>query len=196
MDAQQQDGAYGRERWEQQYRQGAWDYLNSEEEIPRYGVLCSYIKYFGRPISLLDVGCGEGLILNFCNREWLVNYTGLDISQTALDRIKTLFPTDRLICSPLEEFSIDQKFDVILFNEVLYYTTDPETHIKRFRNYLSPGGIFLISMSEISGWRSRTARSARSVWRFIAKSKWKKIDEVLINDMSHRKSWRIALIQP
>ena len=90
------------------------------------------MKHLGPPISLLDVGCGEGLILRFCDREWLVNYTGLDISQTALDRIKTLLPTDRLICSPLEEFSTDQRFDVILFNEVLYYMSDPKSHLKKF----------------------------------------------------------------
>lgn len=195
MVEQLQEELYDRARWEQQYSQGDWDYLKSEQ-IPRYGVLCSYMKHLGQPISLLDVGCGEGLILRFCDRDWLVNYTGLDISQTALDRIKTLLPTDRLICSPLEEFSTDQRFDVILFNEVLYYMSDPKSHLKKFRNYLKPGGKILISMLEMPGWRSRTARNARSIWQFIEKCKWRKIDDVLIKDVQHRKSWRVALIQP
>lgn len=195
MVEQRREEVYDRATWEQQYSNGDWDYLKSEQ-ISRYGVLCSYMKHIGRPISLLDVGCGEGLILRFCDRDWLLNYTGLDISQTALDRIKTRLPTDRLICSPLEEFSTDQKFDVILFNEVLYYTNDPERHLVKFHNYLKPGGFFLISMFHLSSWRSRTSRSARSAWRFIEKCKWKKVDEVLIKDVLHGKSWRIALIQP
>lgn len=183
-----------RERWEQQYTRGDWDHLSSE--VPRYGVLCSYMKHLGHPISLLDIGCGEGLILRFCDREWLVKYTGLDISQTALDRIKTLLPADRLICSTLEEFSTDQKFDVILFNEVLYYTTDPESHLKKFRNFLNPNGLFLISTWKKSGWFSRNNPSVRAVWRLIEKCQLKKIDEVVINTIPRRSSWKIALLQP
>jgi 2-polyprenyl-3-methyl-5-hydroxy-6-metoxy-1,4-benzoquinol methylase len=187
---------YSREKWEQQFKQGGWDFLKSERQIPRYRVLCSYMKHLGRPISLLDVGCGEGLILRYCDREWLVNYTGVDISQAGLDRIKTLLPTDRLICSALEEFSTEQRFDVILFNEVLYYTADPESHLKKFRNYLNSGGFILISTFKKSGWFSRNNRSIRSVWRLVRKCKWKKIDEVVINNVPDRTSWRIALIQP
>lgn len=185
-----------REWWEQQFRQGSWDFLKSLQEIPRYCVLCSYMKHLGRSISLLDVGCGEGLLLKFCEREWLVSYSGLDISQTALDKIKTLLPGDRLICSALEEFSTDEKFDVILFNEVLYYIHDPETHLNKFCNYLNPGGIFIISTYKKSGWFFHNNRRIRSAWHFISKCRWKKIDEVLIKNIPYRKSWKIALIQP
>jgi 2-polyprenyl-3-methyl-5-hydroxy-6-metoxy-1,4-benzoquinol methylase len=160
---------------------------------------------------MLDVGCGEGLILNFCGREWLVHYSGLDISQSGLDKIKHLLPTDRLICSALEEFSTEQRFDVILFNEVLYYTADPQSHLEKFRNYLNPGGVFLISTSKNSGWFPRNNLSIKSVWRHwfprnnriiksiwrsVSNCKWKKIDEVLIKNIPDRTIWRIALIRP
>ena len=202
---------HDRERWEEQFRQGGWDFLKSERQLPRYGVLCAYMKGLGRPISLLDVGCGEGLILKFCSRDWLLHYWGLDISQSGLDRIKTVLPTDRLICSPLEQFSTEQRFDVILFNEVLYYTAEPETYLDRFRNYLNPGGVFLISTSMGSawfprnnsgirsiwrGWFSRNSRSIRSVWRLVKHCKWEKIDEVLIKSIPDNTTWRIALIRP
>lgn len=185
-----------REKWDHQYRQGTWDYLNSTDEIPRYSVLGSYMKFLGRPISLLDVGCGEGLVLKFCEREWLKIYTGLDISQTALDKIKTLLPTDTLICSTLEDCSINNKFDVILFNEVLYYTSDPESQLMRFRDYLKPEGYILISTYKKSGWFSRNSRGIQNVWRLVEKCKWNKIDEVLITNIPKKKSWRITLIQP
>ncbi|MGD0660311.1 MAG: methyltransferase domain-containing protein [Syntrophorhabdales bacterium] len=200
-----------RKRWEQEFTRGDWEYLKSEHQIPRYAVLCSYMKHLGRPISLLDVGCGEGLILNFCGREWLPNYWGLDISQTALDRITSLSSADRLICSSLEDFSTDRKFDVILFNEVLYYTADPFSHLERFRDYLKPGGVFLISTCKQSGWfsshdcsitsvlrfwRSPINRSMRSVWRLVDRCKWKRLDEVVIRNISRKTSYRIALIQP
>ncbi|MFZ0927696.1 MAG: class I SAM-dependent methyltransferase [Syntrophobacteraceae bacterium] len=183
-------------KWERQFREGGWDFLKSENQIARYSVLSSYMKHLGRPIALLDVGCGEGLILNFCDRKWLAHYSGVDISQTGLDRIKSLLPTDRLICSGLEEFTSQEKFDVILFNEVLYYTADPESHLKRFRNYLNPGGFILISSWKHAGLFSRNSRSVRAVWNLIGKCEWKKIDEVIIKNIPHKAIWRIAIMQP
>jgi 2-polyprenyl-3-methyl-5-hydroxy-6-metoxy-1,4-benzoquinol methylase len=185
-----------KERFEEQYRQGGWDFLNSDLELPRYGVISSYMKNLGRPISLLDVGCGEGLILKFCDREWLVSYWGLDPSQTALDRISNILPGDRLVCAALEEFSTDQKFDVILFNEVLYYTTDPESQLNSFRTYLKPGGVVLISAFKKSGLFARNSCSIRSVWSLIDKCKWKKLNQVVIKNIQHGLSWNIVLLQP
>jgi 2-polyprenyl-3-methyl-5-hydroxy-6-metoxy-1,4-benzoquinol methylase len=184
------------EKWEQQFRQNGWDFLKSELELPRYSVISSYMKQLGRPISLLDVGCGEGLIVGFCDREWLASYSGLDPSRTALDRIENLLPTDRLICSALEEFSTEQRFDVILFNEVLYYTSDPESHLNRFRDYLNPGGFVLISAFKNSGLFACNSRGIRSVWSLIERCTWKKTAQVVITDIQHKLSWNIVLMQP
>ncbi len=184
------------EWWDEEFRSRKWDLLKATQELPRYGVLYAYMKDLGRAISLLDVGCGEGLILNLCEREWLAKYWGLDLSQTALNNIQGVLPNDRLVCSPLESFTTEEKFDVILFNEVLYYTAEPESHLERFRNYLNRGGVFLISMHQKSGWFSYNNRCIRSVWRFIRKAGWKTIDEVLIRNIPHKASWKIVLIQP
>lgn len=186
------------DRWEHQYKRGDWDYLRSED-VPRYAVIAAYMRSIGRPISLLDIGCGEGIILRFCEREWLRQYTGVDISKTAIDRIKFRLPSDRLLCKPLEEFDTDDKFDIILFNEVLYYMSRPEKYLVRFRENLSQEGFFLISMLEMTGWRSwrsQTAINARSVWHFINKNQWNKLNEVMLRDVSRLKMWRIALVRP
>jgi len=185
-----------RAKWEQQFRQGVWDVLKSVAEVPRYGAICAYLKYLDRPISLLDVGCGEGLILKFCDREWLHHYSGLDISQEALNKITTLLPGDNLICSSVEEFSTEQRFDVILFNEVLYYTTDPYSQLVKFKKYLNPGGFFLVSTFKSLGLFARNSRNLRLVWQLISDCKWKIIDDVVIKNASRGLSWRIALIQP
>ncbi len=190
------DSELRRSKWEQQFRQGVWDVLKSVAEVPRYGAICAYLQQLDRPISLLDVGCGEGLILKFCDRAWLNCYTGLDISQEALNKITALLPGDNLICSSVEEFSTEQRFDVILFNEVLYYTTDPYSQLIKFKKYLNPGGLFLISTFKGLGLFARNSRSLRLVWQLIGDCKWKIIDDVVIRNASRGLSWRIALIQP
>jgi len=185
-----------RAKWEQQFRQGVWDVLKSVAEVPRYGAIGAYLRQLDRPISLLDVGCGEGLILKFCDRAWLRSYSGLDISQEALNKITTLLPGDSLMCSSVEEFCTEQRFDVILFNEVLYYTADPYGQLVKFRNYLNPGGLFLISTFKGLGLLTRNGRNLRLVWRLISDCKWNVIDDVVIKNISRGLSWRIALIQP
>ena len=44
-----------------------------------------------------------------------------------------------------ETFTPHKKFDVIVFNEMLYYTDHVET-MKHYRKFLEPGGIFVISI--------------------------------------------------
>ena len=50
-------------------------------------------------------------------------------------------------------------FDVIVFNQSLYYLTDPAGILKKYRTLLTPGGRIIVSMVD----NART----RSVWRLI-----------------------------
>ena len=53
----------------------------------------------------------------------------------------------------------DERFDVIVFNQSLYYLTDPAGILKKYRAMLNPGGRIIVSMVD----NART----RSVWRLI-----------------------------
>jgi 2-polyprenyl-3-methyl-5-hydroxy-6-metoxy-1,4-benzoquinol methylase len=37
-------------------------------------------------------------------------------------------------------------FDIIVFNEILYYFPDPHEQLRRYQRYLAPQGLFIISM--------------------------------------------------
>ena len=59
-----------------QYAGGQWDYLRSPDEAPRYGVVAGYTALLpGRP-ALLEVGCGEGLLLDHVDRNRMSRFTG------------------------------------------------------------------------------------------------------------------------
>ena len=99
--------------WEKEYKDGCWQFLYDRSESPRYAVVADLIRRHPGPISLLDIGGGEGVILKYLQLENIRRYVGLDLAQTALERIVPKRPQDRYICSSLEAYAPDEKWDVI-----------------------------------------------------------------------------------
>lgn len=73
-----------------------------------------------RNAELLDVGCGDGLLANLIIQERKdINVKGVDI----LLREKSFFPIDKFDGEHLPY--ADNRFDVIMFVDVLHHTADP-----------------------------------------------------------------------
>lgn len=88
-----------RSTWEKDYQAGRWNYLSGGEESIRYAAIASVIRRRQRPVSILDVGCGEGLMLKYVAAESISKYTGLDLAQAASDRVTQPRSVDRLVCN-------------------------------------------------------------------------------------------------
>jgi 2-polyprenyl-3-methyl-5-hydroxy-6-metoxy-1,4-benzoquinol methylase len=137
--------------WDEQYRSGAWNYLRSIEQGPRYAIISSWIKFLVNPRgSVLDIGCGEGLLL-----EWLdeaVTYNGVDWSTVAIERARDSHKGEgqrTFHCASAEEFfpSCQQKFDCIVFNEVLYCCAEPLRLMVNYERLLKSNGYFFLSVT-------------------------------------------------
>ncbi len=132
--------------WNEQYAAGRWDFLAGLDQLARYSVIAGYIHYLKPNAAVLDVGCGEGLLLRSYRPYGYRYYLGVDIAEQAIARLaaradeKTHF-----ICADAELFSPEQKFDVIVFNESLYYFSEPLTTFARYLDYLQENGIVIIS---------------------------------------------------
>ena len=139
--------------WEDGYRSGKWGYLWSDDELPRYALLSAYLRQRCPDGSILDLGCGEGIL---CDRLWpgsFRQYLEVDISAEAVDRAKQLNqPRASYECADVEQYHTaeGQTFDAVVFNEVLYYFRDPVAVATRFAQDLSPQGILVASMYEPS----------------------------------------------
>lgn len=181
-------------RWDAEYQSGAWDCLERESELPRYALLASYIGRRSGPYRLLDVGCGEGLILRHLNGAHLESYTGVDLAQAALERIKPRRSQDRYICSTVEEFVPDTQWDVILLNEVLYYTMDPVAQIKKLLPALRKGGDLVISMYRKRNPFAWNNRCARQVDRHLRAGPYDIRDQVCLGRGPAK--WQITVARP
>jgi hypothetical protein len=59
--------------FDDQYRRGTWDYLRSLGEVGRFSVLSGYCRLLRPQGSLLEIGCGEGVLQDRLDR---TSYTG------------------------------------------------------------------------------------------------------------------------
>jgi len=136
-----------KEVWDTQYLNKKWDYLCNHEEVSRYSVIVGYIQYFKPAGSILDIGCGAGILQERLAAFGYARYVGIDISDSAIQRArlredaKTFF-----ISGDAESYTPLGPFDVIVLNEVLYYFDSPVESFARYMNFLKENGVIITSL--------------------------------------------------
>ena len=143
------------ERWDREYRDGAWKYLGALENLAGLASVFAYCQYLN-PSSILDVGCGEGLLAQKLKALPYRSYLGIDISSEAIAQAGSQADERTgFAVSDAAEFNTAEFFDVIIFNQCLYYLPDPAKIVAHYQSMLTPGGRMIVSMYD--GPRNREA---------------------------------------
>jgi len=146
--------------WEKRYSDGAWDRLRAVEELGRYSLIAGYARFFSEGGSVLDVGCGEGILYEKLCQGDCSRYLGIDISTVAIAKARVRdAERHRFLAARIEDFGTDEKFDVIIFNECLYYMEDPVGTLRHYEGFLAENGVFIVSMHS-------TAKSMK-IWKRV-----------------------------
>jgi 2-polyprenyl-3-methyl-5-hydroxy-6-metoxy-1,4-benzoquinol methylase len=145
------DAPFDKDAWERQFRAGRWDYLPGERT--RYqelaALLSRHLKAPPTAARILDVGCGEGPLVEPLRALGIRHYLGIDVAEAVIARTGALADsTTRFLATDAESFSSAERFDVVVFNESLYYFEDPLAGARRFAALLAPEGILCLSMFE------------------------------------------------
>jgi SAM-dependent methyltransferase len=176
-----------REAWDKQYRTNQWAYMERLDELGRYAVITSYIAYLKPGGAVLDVGCGEGILFERYQPYGYVRYVGLDISEVAVAK---LMPKQNagtvFLQADAEAYQPTELFDVIVFNETLYYFHDPLSALGRYAQALKPGGLLIVSTYMAS-------RRARTILRRL-KTLYAVIDETQTTQGA--KTWFCTVLGP
>jgi SAM-dependent methyltransferase len=175
-----------REAWEARYAAADLESAPGFQEQARYEVIAGYVQRLKPGAAVLDVGCGKGLLLEKLACVRCSTYLGIDISQKAIDDAAAWGGADNFAQADAQSFVSESRFDVIVFNEVLYHLEEPLRQVERYRLYLKSGGIFITSLLE---------QSARAV----AISRWlrRHYETILALKMSGRsKTWMIDVFAP
>ena len=146
------DAPVGKETWEAQYGAGDWQFLHDADERERFRVAARLLAELAGGGKLLDVGCGEGMLLAELGAEPPFAYAGLDLSEIAVERARERFPGARFLAADAEAWPRTAgaqeagPFDAVFFGESLYYFEDPLGTAAAYQDLLRPGGLLLASM--------------------------------------------------
>lgn len=171
-----------KEEWNNQFAKGRWNRL--AEGQPNTHILAELLLRDAttRPISVLDVGCGNGGLARLIAQQPSITYCGIDISDVAIKSAQITVPGARFVVADATKPPTDLGvFDWIIFNEVLYYA-DPLIVLPQYKVYAANKA--QLGFSVITFWRSWF------IWRRIRVHVQIK-RKFIVQDGS--RTWRVAV---
>lgn len=92
--------------------------------------------------SILDLGYGDGLFLKFLkeHEDLTIVEGSKKLCEKALEHVKLLNSSAKIICSFFEEYETERKFDVVIASHVLEHVEDPAILLAKVKNWLKPDG--------------------------------------------------------
>jgi 2-polyprenyl-3-methyl-5-hydroxy-6-metoxy-1,4-benzoquinol methylase len=176
-----------REAWDAQYKANVWGYMSREQS--RYAIIAGYVASLKPRGSIMDVGCGEGLLFDWIRPYGYARYLGFDISEVAVSKLAS--KQDALtifLQADAETFQPAGLYDLIIFNETLYYFHEPFETLTRYVRSLKPGGLMIVSTY------TRSNR-ALAILRQL-KGHLHVLEETQTRQGTKTKSWVCTVLQP
>lgn len=110
---------------------------------------------FNKGEIVLDVGCGDGVVADFLQKNVGVKVIGIDISKEAVNKAKNLGVEAKLYSSE-ERFPFsDNVFDAVFWGDNIEHLFSPMSCLKEIRRVLKKGGRLVISCPNMGYWRYR-----------------------------------------
>ena len=178
--------------WEETYRQHAWDYLAALAETPRYSAVAGYVHKLACRRHVLDAGCGEGMLIEYLDMNRL-HYTGFDVSPTAIDRARQRYGGAYFVCCSLDDFTPPhgERYDLIIFNEVLTSLKNSIEILNRFYTFLQPSGHIIISQFQNSNPNSNACIFTQMLEAEIAAGRYPVVSNSEVQNCETGRRWRV-----
>lgn len=93
--------------------------------------------------KILDIGCGSGYVRKiFYDSGYKLDYTGLDIKKDDnFEKLSRYSARSRFICSRIEDFITEEKYDLILSVSALEHVENDQLAISKGFEFLKVGGV-------------------------------------------------------
>ncbi len=125
-------------------------------------------RYRRPPGTLLDIGCGPGLLLEIAReRGWTT--LGIELSAWGVSQARSRGLDVRDV--PLEHLDLaDGSVDAVVIADVIEHVPDPLDMMRRVSALLSPGGVVFVTTPDVGSLVARTLR--RWWWSVLPNHIW------------------------
>lgn len=175
------------EKWNREDHAGGWDWLGGLDELAHYmAMLGGYVGPHSPAGSvLLDVGCGEGLLLpnafdHTRRRDRIDSPAAVELALGCRRSTVDFRMVD------MNDFVPDELFDTIVFCESIYYLNPLGIKLRRYLDALTPGGVLLVSV--------HSRRQHDYLWRELD-GLCETLDSVHVTS-SRGTAWNVRAMQP
>jgi len=149
---------HGSSKWEHYYenRDLARNYLTLPWHQRRILAFLDYFSSLPTNLRVLDVGCGQGLLLGFLRDLGFENISGIDMSPAAVECARQKNLDVRV--AGIFDYQAEEPPDVVVLSEVFEHLDDPKAALEVVSSWLAPGGILYASTPVMDSIRSRLRR--------------------------------------
>jgi SAM-dependent methyltransferase len=137
--------------WDREFARGKWNCLERFGTDPIY----PHLEQHARQGHILDLGCGPGTTANELSPAVYQTYTGVDISEVALQTARRRSKEHgrgerhKYVQADLSSYEPTGSYDVILLGDSIYYLP-PKSRpsvLTRYATHLTPSGVFIIKVN-------------------------------------------------
>jgi 2-polyprenyl-3-methyl-5-hydroxy-6-metoxy-1,4-benzoquinol methylase len=133
-----------------------YDFTVEDKLAKPYSIFAKIDKLIPEGLHILDVGCHSGQF-GACLKRKGCRVTGLEINPKAAEKARQVL--DEVIVADVEQSEtfrdLKQRYDVILFLDILEHCRFPEKVLQGARNVLASNGSVIASIPNIANWSIR-----------------------------------------
>ena len=116
----------------------------------------------GRPLRILDFGCGQGRFAGLASEYGHVE--AIDLSPKGIDVARQKFPGPNYHVASVYDYTSDEPFDAVMSVDVIEHLEDQEAYVSKCAELLKPGGQLLLTVPNRAAgrwfWASEKNRGA------------------------------------
>ena len=106
------------------------------------------------PLRLLDIGCGDGVLLEACQQAG-IDFVGSEVSPALIEQLRAKFGSEQIVAAEKIADFPAQSFDVVVLINVIEHLEYPGALVHEAYRLLKPGGIFLVHAPNLAGLPAR-----------------------------------------
>lgn len=113
------------------------------------------LRHIPRNSLVLDVGCSNGLQGKYLKKEKGCLVYGVDISQQAIKEAKKNLDKAMVMDVEKDKLPFKEKFDVLIFSDILEHLVYPEEVLKKFKKHLKKDGLIAAAIPNVANLKIR-----------------------------------------